>query len=45
MSIFNISDNIEVKNKGFIDKDEILKYVSEEDIFELIFGFVLKKNL
>lgn len=39
MSIFNISDNIEVKNKGFIDKDEILKYVSEEDIFELIFGF------
>ena len=38
MSIFNTSDN-EVKSKGFINKDEILKYVTEEDIFELVFGF------
>ena len=25
--------------KGFIDKDKILQYVSEEDIFQLVFGF------
>lgn len=25
--------------KGFIDKNQILKYVSEEDIYELVFGF------
>jgi hypothetical protein len=33
------SDNIETVEKGFINKNEILKYVSEEDIFNLVFGF------
>lgn len=31
------SDNI--GNIGFIDKDKILEYVSEEDIFQHVFGF------
>ena len=29
--------------KGFIDKNDILKYVSEEDIFELVFKFKPKE--
>jgi hypothetical protein len=33
----SVNDNIE--KIGFIDKDKILKYVSEEDIFELVFNF------
>jgi len=37
----NNNDNIE--KRGFIDKDKILKYVSEEDIFELVFGFKPKE--
>jgi len=32
------SDNIE--GKGFIDQAEILKYVSQEEIFGLVFGFL-----
>lgn len=35
MNIFNQ----DTTGKGFIDKDELLKYVTEEDIFELVFGF------
>jgi 5S rRNA maturation endonuclease (ribonuclease M5) len=31
------SDNVE--RKGFISKDKILKYVSEKQIYELVFGF------
>lgn len=38
--IFNYSEN---EKRGFIDKDDILKYVSEEDIFELVFGFKPKE--
>ena len=30
--------------RGFIDKNEILKYVSEEQIFELVFGFQPKEH-
>lgn len=41
MDLFN--DNLKVTGKGFIDKNEILKYVSEEDIFELVFGFKPKE--
>lgn len=32
-----ISDNIQ--SKGFIDQNEILRYVSEEEVFSLVFGF------
>ena len=32
-----IDDNIE--ERGFISKDRILEYVSEQEIFELVFGF------
>ena len=32
------SDNIE--SKGFIDQNSILKYVSQEEIFSLVFGFL-----
>lgn len=28
---------------GFLDKNEILQYVSEEEIFELVFGFIPKE--
>ena len=38
--IFNYSED---EKRGFIDKDDILKYVSEEDIFELVFGFKPKE--
>lgn len=41
MDLFN--DNIKRAEKGFIDKNEILKYVTEEDIFELVFGFKPKE--
>lgn len=41
MSIFNTTDKLEVK--GFINKDDILKYVTEEQIFELVFGFQPKE--
>lgn len=38
-----MSNVFDSKNKvtgnGFIDKNEILKYVSEEDIYKLVFGF------
>lgn len=37
MKFNNITDKIE--EVGFIDKNKLLKYVSEEDIFELVFGF------
>lgn len=40
--MFNKSDD-NVEKVGFIDKDIILKYVSEEDIFELVFGFKPKE--
>lgn len=33
----NITDNVD--ERGFISKEDILKYVTEEDIFELVFGF------
>lgn len=41
----NIFENREFlrTEKGFIDKKTILKYVSEEDIFELVFGFKPKE--
>lgn len=39
--MFDKNDNIE--RRGFINKDEILKYVSEEDIFELVFKFKPKE--
>lgn len=42
MSIFNTSDK-EIEIKGFINKNDILKYVTEEDIFELVFGFKPKE--
>lgn len=32
-----MQDNIE--RRGFIDKDDILSYVTEEQIFEMVFGF------
>lgn len=38
--IFN-DENL--KPKGFIDKETILKYVTEEQIFELVFGFQPKE--
>ena len=37
----NVTDDIEVKK--FLDKDKILEIVSEEDIFEMIFGFKPKE--
>ena len=40
--MFNKNDD-NVERKGFIDKDDILKYVSEEDIFELVFKFKPKE--
>ncbi len=40
--MFNKSDDNTIRN-GFIDKNDILKYVSEEDIFELVFGFKPKE--
>lgn len=39
--MFEKQDNIE--KRGFIDKENILKYVSEEDIFELVFKFKPKE--
>lgn len=39
MNIFNQK----VTEKGFIDKKELLKYVTEEDIFEIVFGFKPKE--
>lgn len=41
MSIFNTTDKLEVK--GFINKNDILKYITEEQIFELVFGFQPKE--
>jgi len=40
--MFNKSDD-NIEKKGFIDKNDILKYVSEEDVFELVFGFKPKE--
>ena len=37
MDYTKVTDDIEVKK--FLDKDRILEYVSEEDIFEIVFGF------
>lgn len=37
MSYGYSSDNVD--RKGFIDKDKILKYVSEKQVYELVFGF------
>lgn len=36
MNIFN--DN-NITKRGYINKDDLLKYVSEKDIFKLVFGF------
>lgn len=36
--MFNKSDD-NIQRNGFIDKNEILKYVTEEQIFELVFKF------
>lgn len=41
MDLFN--DKVEVAKRGFIDKNLILKYVSEEDIFEYVFGYLPKQ--
>lgn len=35
--------NDDIKRKEFINKDDIFKYVSEEDIFELVFGYKPKE--
>lgn len=40
--MFNKNDD-NIQTKDFIDKNTILKYVSEEDIFELVFGFKPKE--
>lgn len=40
--MFNKNDD-NIQTKDFIDKNKILKYVSEEDIFELVFGFKPKE--
>ena len=34
-----VSDEREGNRKGFISQQEILEYVSEEEIFELVFGY------
>lgn len=39
MNIFGNNSITKQSEKGFIDKEEILKYVSERDIFELVFRF------
>ena len=39
--MYKAQDNIE--KRGFIDKEDILKYVSEEDIFEMVFNFKPKE--
>jgi len=39
---FNVN-NDDVENSGFIDKDKILSMVTQERIFELIFGFQPKE--
>ena len=38
MAKFNRTTD-EIVESGFISKDKILKYVSQEDIFELVFGY------
>ena len=38
MNTFSNTED-KVDERGFINKDRILKYVSEEDIFELVFGY------
>jgi len=35
--------NDDLERRGYIDKESILKFVSEEDIFELVFGFKPKE--
>ena len=40
--MFNKNDD-NIQRRDFIDKDKILKYVLEEDIFELVFGFKPKE--
>lgn len=40
--MFNI-DEKELLSKGFIDKNRILRYVTEEQIFKLVFGFEPKE--
>ena len=40
--MFNKNDD-NIQRRDFIDKDKIFKYVSEEDIFELVFGFKPKE--
>lgn len=37
--IFNNFESDNTPTGGFMDKNEILSYVSEEEIFELVFGF------
>lgn len=42
--MYNKKDDI-IESKGYIDRDEILKFVSEEEIFELVFGFLPEEFL
>lgn len=37
-----VSDNIE--ETGFIDKDSVLQYIREEDIFKIVFGYTPKED-
>ncbi len=37
--IFNTFESDNVPRGGFMNKNEILEYVSEQDIYELVFGF------
>lgn len=40
---FNFNDDV-VPRSGYLSKEEILDYVSEEDIFELVFGYKPEEN-
>ena len=37
--VFNNFEDDNIPRSGFMDKNEILSYVSEQDIYELVFGF------
>jgi len=39
MAEFNRTTDTDIIESGFISKDKILEYVSQEDIFQLVFGF------
>jgi hypothetical protein len=38
---YNITDDFE--EKGFIDKNKLLEYVTEEEVYEMVFGFKPKE--